>query len=91
MDASVGAGRAAPSGSRYSDQRPYAVVDHLDDLNGPTNGQVTLEATTVDELAQWLDGPTLVQLWAKLVLPPRVRHLWESMHPVLAGAPRAVA
>ena len=120
MDEFVGAGQAAPSGSRYADQRPYVVSDHLDDLNGPVSGTVTLnrrldwsgraqydldnprrlasmyetvlrEATTVDDLSQWLDGPTLAQLWARLVLPPQVRQLWESKHPALAAAHRAAA
>ena len=120
VDEFVGAGRGAPSGSRYADQRPYVVSDHLDDLHGPVNGQVTLnrrldwsaraqydldnprrlasmyetvlrEATTDEDLVQWLDGPTLVRLWAGLVLPPQVRQLWESKHPVLASTRRAAA
>lgn len=33
----------APPGSRYADQRPYAVVDSLDDLRGPTSGAVVLD------------------------------------------------
>jgi hypothetical protein len=33
----------APPGSRYADQRPYAVVDSLADLRGPTGGTVTLD------------------------------------------------
>jgi hypothetical protein len=119
VDEFVGAGRGAPSGSRYADQRPYVVCDHLDDLHGPISGQVVLsrrldwsgrarydldnprrlasmyetvlrEATTVEDLTLWLDGPTLVRLWAVLVLPPQVRQLWESKHPVLA-ANRAAA
>jgi hypothetical protein len=52
---------------------------------------VLREATTVDDLVQWLDGPTLVRLWADLVLPPQVRDLWESSHPVLADTRRAAA
>lgn len=120
MDELVGTGRGAPSGSRYADQRPYVVSDHLDDLHGPVSGTVTLnrrldwsgraqydldnqrrlasmyetvlrEATTVDDLTQWLHGPTLVRLWAGLVLPRQVRQLWESKHPMLAGARRAAA
>jgi hypothetical protein len=52
---------------------------------------VLREATTVEDLTQWLDGPTLVRLWAGLVLPPQVRQLWESKHPVLADTHRAAA
>jgi hypothetical protein len=105
----------APPGSRYADQRPYALVDSLDDLHGPTGGTVVLdrrldwsgqptfdltkprrlasmyeivlrEASTADDLARWLDGPTLVQLWADLVLPPQVRRLWEMRFPQLVRA-----
>ncbi|MFV2085171.1 MULTISPECIES: hypothetical protein [Micromonosporaceae] len=114
------AGRGAPSGSRYADQRPYVVSENLDDLHGPVSGQVTLsrsldwsgraqydlanprrlasmyetvlrEATTVDDLIQWLDGPTLVRIWPTLVLPPQVRQVWESKHQVLAHARQAAA
>lgn len=33
----------APHGSRYADQRPYAVMDSLVDLHGPTSGAVLLD------------------------------------------------
>ncbi|MGE5828232.1 MAG: hypothetical protein ACM30G_07685 [Micromonosporaceae bacterium] len=33
----------APPGSRYTDQRPYAVAESLDDLGGPTQGTVILD------------------------------------------------
>jgi hypothetical protein len=109
----------APPGSRYADQRPYAVADSLADLHGPTGGTVVLdrrldwsgrarydlanprrlasmyetvlrEATSPDDLARWLDGPTLTRLWAELVLPPQVRQLWEARFPQLAaGRPSA--
>ncbi|WFE26968.1 hypothetical protein O7623_27495 [Solwaraspora sp. WMMD791] len=52
---------------------------------------VLREATTVDDLIQWLDGPTLVRLWPTLVLPPQVRQAWESKHQVLAHARQAAA
>ncbi|MGI5521855.1 hypothetical protein ACQEUX_13010 [Micromonospora sp. CA-259024] len=32
----------APAGSRYADQRPYVIADRLDDLQGPTSGEVSL-------------------------------------------------
>ena len=110
----------APVGSRYADQRPYAVADSLDDLQGPIGGTVMLdrrldwsgrpwfdlakprrlasmyetvlrEANTAGDLASWLDGPTLVRIWADLVLPPQVRQLWEARFPQLASARRAAA
>jgi hypothetical protein len=33
----------APPGSRYADQRPYAVAGSLADLHGPTGGIVVLD------------------------------------------------
>ena len=33
----------APLGSRYVDQRPYAVTESLADLHGPTDGTVALD------------------------------------------------
>jgi hypothetical protein len=36
------------------------------------------EASTVDDLRDWLDERTLVDLWPRLWLPPRLRQLWES-------------
>jgi transcriptional regulator with XRE-family HTH domain len=110
----------APPGSRYEDQRPYVVADHLADLRGPTKGTVRLggrldwsgradydlgsrrqlasvyetvlrEASRPDELANVLDGPTLVSLWPDLVLPARLRRLWEARFPELTAQRRRVA
>jgi hypothetical protein len=47
---------------------------------------VLREATSPDDLARWLDGPTLVRLWPELVLPPQVRQLWETRFPQLAAS-----
>ena len=46
---------------------------------------VLREATTLDELTRWLDGPTLVRLWPDLFLPRGVRVAWERRHAVLRG------
>ena len=102
----------APAESRYSDQRPYVVVDRLDDLKGPTGGTVDLdprmhwsgrtdfdldkprrlavfyetvlrEATTPSDLARWLDRATLIELWPRLVIPPKARIVWETRFPAL--------
>jgi hypothetical protein len=110
----------APPGSRYADQRPYALVDSLAELHGPTRGTVVLdrrldwsgrarydlanprrlasmyetvlrEATSPEDLARWLDGPTLVRLWPELVLPPQVRQPWEDRFPQLAVSGRSAA
>lgn len=47
---------AAPPGSRYGDQRPYTVVDRLDDLQGPSSGTIVL-----DRRLNW-SGRTAYQL-----------------------------
>ena len=52
---------------------------------------VLREATSNDDLQLWLHGPTLLRLWAGLVLPPQLRLAWEAKRPVLAEARRAVA
>jgi hypothetical protein len=52
---------------------------------------VLREASNEDELAQWLDGPSLVRMWPSLVLPPQVRRLWEAHFPELAAARRPAA
>jgi len=44
---------------------------------------VLREATTVEELRTWLDGPTLVRLWNDLFVPRGVRLAWEERHPSL--------
>ena len=114
------AGRSAPLGSRYVDQRPYVVAESLTGLHGPTQGVVSLdprldwsgraqydldkprrlaslyetvlrEASTQDDLATWLDAPTLIQLWADLVLPPQVRAGWEARFPELTAARQRAA
>jgi hypothetical protein len=52
---------------------------------------VLREATSTDDLSRWLNGPTLVRLWSKLVLPPQVRTPWEARFPELAAARRRAA
>jgi hypothetical protein len=50
---------------------------------------VLREAVTVEELRTWLDGPTLVRLWADLFVPRGVRQAWEERHPVLRARAHA--
>jgi hypothetical protein len=50
---------------------------------------VLREAATTDELKSWLDGPTLVRIWADLFLPRGVRHAWEERHPQLRATAAA--
>jgi hypothetical protein len=52
---------------------------------------VLREAVSPDDLARWIDGPTLVRLWRTLVLPPRLRGLWEERFPELTAASRLSA
>lgn len=47
---------------------------------------VLLEAATVADLEQWLDGGELLRLWPKLYLPRVVRAAWQDRHPALARA-----
>jgi hypothetical protein len=46
---------------------------------------VLVEAVRVDELCDWLDAATLIQVWGELYLPRGVRRAWEERHPVLRG------
>jgi hypothetical protein len=45
------------------------------------------EAGSADDLNNWIDGRTLMQLWPTLWLPPQVRRLWESRFPELTAQP----
>jgi hypothetical protein len=46
--------------------------------------QVVLrEATTAEELQEWLDRTTLTEVWPTLFLPLRLRQAWEAHHPHL--------
>ena len=45
---------------------------------------VLLEAGTVTDLEQWLDGSELLRLWPDLYLPRVVRAAWQDRHPALA-------
>jgi hypothetical protein len=47
---------------------------------------VIREATRVEDLQAWLDGPTLIRLWRTLYLPRGVRRDWEAKHPELREA-----
>jgi hypothetical protein len=45
-----------------------------------------LEAASVTDLEQWLDGSELLRLWPDLYLPRVVRAAWQDRHPALARA-----
>ena len=42
------------------------------------------EATTVQDLRDWLNARVLVEIWPTLWLPARLRKLWEDRFPELA-------
>lgn len=52
---------------------------------------VVREARSPEHLTDYLDGATLISLWPRLVLPPRVRAAWEEQHPELASVRRGHA
>jgi hypothetical protein len=45
---------------------------------------VLLEAGTVADLEQWIDGQELLRMWPELYLPRGVRAAWQDRHAVLA-------
>jgi hypothetical protein len=64
--------------------RPNRRVD-LDDAwsLGWMYALVLREASLLDDLRAWIDGNTLIRLWADLNLPRGVRQAWEERHPEL--------
>ena len=105
----------------FRDVKPYAVVDALEQLDGPGGGVVELSHSvlwapgggrvdldrpgelrmayravlnegTVEDLVQVLNRDRLVAVWPELLLPFRVRDLWESrfleLRPAEHAAPR---
>jgi hypothetical protein len=64
------------------------------DLDDPGTRQwvyetVLQQASRPEDLADYLDGPTLVELWPRMFVPRGVRRAWEEEHPVLASATAA--
>lgn len=47
---------------------------------------VLREASHLSELADYLNGDLLTEVWPDLALPRGVRQAWEAAHPVLAEA-----
>lgn len=98
----------------FRDVKPYAVVDTLNQLRGPTGGVVVLSHSVlwapgggrvdldepggtalayqavlaegmVEDLVQVLNPGRLIAVWPELMLPRRVREMWEArfheLHP----------
>jgi hypothetical protein len=66
------------------------------DLDDPGDLQlmyqtVLNQATTMDDLCQWLDPETLRRLWPDLWLPGRLRALWQARFPELGEPLKALA
>ena len=98
----------------YRDIKPYDMPEFLEDLRGPSSGQMTLpinvywgpwsivdldihsdvvkayQATLregrVGDQVTLLNRDLLVRIWPELMLPARVRQLWESRFPELSVA-----
>jgi hypothetical protein len=70
----------------------WSAPDHTFDLSLRHDAlaayeSVLNEARTPADLAEFLNGGLLAELWGELHLPARVRQAWEDSHPVLrAGA-----
>ena len=47
---------------------------------------VLREANSLEDLATYVDGGTLIAIWPELFLPKGVRRAWEERHPVLRAA-----
>ena len=78
------------------DQRLDWSGDGRYDLDDPGDLQVLYQtvlnqAGTADELSQWLDKQTLLQVWHELWLPGRLRALWQAHFPELSAPPTAMA
>jgi DNA invertase Pin-like site-specific DNA recombinase len=66
----------------------WSLPDHRFDLDEPDLRRwyyetVLREATRPGDLADYLDGETLLSLWPELYLPKGVRRGWEEHHPAL--------
>ena len=65
---------------------PLTTVD-LDILSGVVKAyQATLREGRVVDQVELLNRDLLVEVWSELLLPARVRDLWESRFPELAAA-----
>ncbi|MFE3452283.1 hypothetical protein ACFXJ8_25510 [Nonomuraea sp. NPDC059194] len=70
-----------PNRLDWSEQRRYNLDDPAE--LGLMYERVVRESLQVGDLRRYLDGPTLLRVWSRLVLPRRVRALWEERFPSL--------
>jgi hypothetical protein len=69
----------------------WSAPGHSFDLGDPDMRRwlyqtVLREASSPEDLARYLDGDTLIELWPRLHLPKGVRQAWEDQHPALREA-----
>jgi len=74
----------------------WSGADRTFDVGDPGTRQwvyetVLQEATRPGDLAAFLDGPALVEMWPTLFVPDGVRRAWEDEHPALRAASAASA
>jgi hypothetical protein len=66
--------------------------DLSDDGDAAAMYQTVLnQASTAEDLNQWLNADTLRRLWPSLWLPVALRIAWEAAFPDLNPAPQALA
>jgi hypothetical protein len=83
--------RGPASGVMELPLRLFWHADRAFDLDDPdllrwAYQTVLREASRPADLAEYLDGPTLVAVWPELFLPRGVRQAWEDRHPALRAA-----
>lgn len=74
----------------------WSAPDRRFDLDDPDElrsmyEKVLRAAIRAEELAGYLNGGRLAEVWPDLFLPADVRRAWEDRHPVLRPAPAAAA
>jgi integrase len=87
LDELTGPTRGAVELPGHLDWGPRRVYD-LDDFSDSRllYMRVIRESTHVEDLRRFLNAQVLQRLWPELVLPPRVRALWENRFPSLGRA-----
>lgn len=75
-----------PNRLLWNASRPFDLVDE-DRLRSMIR-TVLREASTQDDLREYVDRESLVRLWPGLGLPERIRRTWEERFPELTEEPR---
>jgi hypothetical protein len=73
------------------DWGPHRIYDLSDEAERRMMYErVICEAGSAEELARYLDGELVAELWHRLWLPMQVRALWHEHLPELSADPRAL-